>query len=109
MSDHTVTLHGIAQRLGYSYAHVQRHWQDWDLPAWRIGRRILIDHDDLEQWITQRKDDWFQAGRDQGLTEAVMIATNRLADQIADIAETVEQASSCTRGGPAVSGGGDQA
>lgn len=49
-----LTLHEVAERIGYSYIYVQTLWPSWEkfgVKAYRMGRRLLFKTEDIDRMV----------------------------------------------------------
>ncbi len=57
-SQRLLNLKAASLHIGLSYWTLREMIFRGEIPFIRAGRRILIDHQDLDRWIEEKKEQW---------------------------------------------------
>ena len=52
-SNRMLNMRETAEFLGVPYKSLQANWRRWEVPAYRIGKRLQFRERDLETWLAK--------------------------------------------------------
>lgn len=54
-SNKLLSMTDTATFLGVPVSTLQHNWKVWELPGYRVGKRVQFRERDLEQWLLNHK------------------------------------------------------